>query len=351
MNHNFDAMVLMDILRGCGPRGLSGIPPVRDDRIIRPLIDLSRSQIDCLLSEKGLEWVIDGTNTDTRHLRNRIRHCLIPVLKSAYNPKIAEILHRLSRIMRSEEEWIDGLVESELARVLEREGDHQIVLSVSGLDRQHVAMKRRLVRRAIAGVKGNLERVALAHVEMVLALLDAGEAHRSIDLPDRLRVSYTEEGILFSREPVPLRTIPGAKHEKRSHSRRVFEYRLSKPGSLFVPEIKGYLGFSVIRGHNAPDGLPPGQQTAFLDMDSLEFPLTVRSVQPGDRFTPIGMGGSQKVNAYFIKQKIPRSRREKHPVVIDRGGRIIWVAGQRIDSAFRVVPSTRAVLKGELLLV
>lgn len=344
-------LILMDILRGCGPRGLSGIPPIRDGRIIRPLIGLSRSEIDDFLVEKGLSARSDATNTDIRYLRNRIRHRLIPVLKSSYNPRIIETLNRLARIVRSEEEWIEGLVDSVFNQVVVgKGGDHRIALSVPILNEQHVAMKRRIIRKAITGVKGDLKRISLTHVEMVMDLLRTGATVRSLDLPDRIRVSFKQGGIIFSRETAPLRDIKGIRREYRDRKRPAFEYHLPIPGTLFVPELNGYLAFSVLSRLALPDRFPHGQRTVFFDMDNLNFPLKVRDVRSGDRFVPLGMIGYQKVNTFFINHKIPRPDRVKYPVVVDRNGRVIWVVGQRIDESFRVLSATRTVLKGELFL-
>ena len=344
-------LILMDIFRGSGPKGLSGIPPIRDGRIIRPIINLSRSEIDGLLAEKGLPAKSDRTNTDIRHMRNRIRHRLLPELKSSYNPKIIETLNRLARIVRSEEEWIEGIVDPVFNRaVLEKSNDHRIWLSVTILGSQHAAMNRRIIRKAIAGVKGDLKRISLVHIEMVMDLLKAGVAVGSLDLPDRIRVSFKKGRILFSKESAPLRSIKGIRQKHRDRKRPAFEHHLHSPGTVSVPEVNGRLSFSAVCPPGIPECFPPGQRTVFFDMDSVNFPLTVRNVRPGDRFVPLGMSGSQKINTYFINRKIPRSEREKYPVVLDRDGRIIWVAGQRIDESFRVLSSTRAVLRGELFL-
>jgi tRNA(Ile)-lysidine synthase len=92
-----------------------------------------------------------------------------------------------------------------------------------------------------------------------------------------------------------------------------------------------------------------GTRAAFLDMDLLAFPLIVRNVRPGDRFTPFGMSGTQKVRKYLIDQKVPRSERWKFPVLLS-GERIAWVVGKRIDDYFKVQVSTKNVLKVELSL-
>jgi len=92
-----------------------------------------------------------------------------------------------------------------------------------------------------------------------------------------------------------------------------------------------------------------GQERVFFDMDKLDFPLVLRNYRTGDRFTPLGMQGSQKVQKFFINAKIARAQRKICPILLSRG-RIIWVVGHRMDDRFKIGPSTRNVLKVELLL-
>ncbi|MBW2620551.1 MAG: tRNA lysidine(34) synthetase TilS, partial [Deltaproteobacteria bacterium] len=113
LGHHFDdnaELVLMNLFRGSGPLGISGIPPVRDGKIIRPLIRSNRSEIIAFLDKNGIKYISDSSNRDTRFLRNRIRHDLIPLLKTSYNPKITQNLNRLASIVRSEEEWIEDVI-------------------------------------------------------------------------------------------------------------------------------------------------------------------------------------------------------------------------------------------------
>jgi tRNA(Ile)-lysidine synthase len=92
-----------------------------------------------------------------------------------------------------------------------------------------------------------------------------------------------------------------------------------------------------------------GQHTGFFDKDILRFPMIIRNFRPGDAFKPLGVGGTQKLKKFFIDKKVPRSERIKCPILLSRG-KIIWVVGHRIDESVKVMPSTRNVLKIELLL-
>jgi tRNA(Ile)-lysidine synthase len=180
----------------------------------------------------------------------------------------------------------------------------------------------------------------------VIGLLESRKPYGSLDLPDRVRVQRTQDALVISKaqkalrgldtKPVPEETVP-------------FEYRITKPETLFIQEINAQIRFFETRVEHLPDFSLAGHLTGFFDMDKIGFPLTVRNVRPGDRFKPLGMTGTQKLKDFFINQKVPGTERAKCPVLVSRG-KIIWVVGHRIDESVKVMPSTGKVLKGELIL-
>ena len=111
----------------------------------------------------------------------------------------------------------------------------------------------------------------------------------------------------------------------------------------------GHLKLSEISTKKLPDDRDAGQKVAFFDINNIRFPLIVRNIQPGDRFTPLGMKGTQKIKDFFINNKVPRAERVKCPVMVSNG-KIIWVMGYRIDDSVKVTPHTQKLLKAELLL-
>ncbi|MBW2539729.1 MAG: tRNA lysidine(34) synthetase TilS, partial [Deltaproteobacteria bacterium] len=167
-------LILMYLFRGTGPLGISGIPPVRDRRIVRPLIKITRPEIIKFLAEKRLTYVSDQSNTDTRYLRNRIRHQLMPLLKQHYNPKIAESLNRLASITQSEEEWIEEIINPMFENSVLALQNSKIILSIAELAEMHSAAQKRIIRRAIVRIKGDLKRITLAHLDAIMNLLKSG---------------------------------------------------------------------------------------------------------------------------------------------------------------------------------
>lgn len=339
-------LVLMYLFRGSGPLGISGMPPVRDEKIVRPLIKLTRSEIINYLNKNGIKYVSDKTNKDIRHLRNRIRHHLIPLLKKSYNPRIIESLNRLALIMRCEDEWIEDAINHIYQNSVLNLKEDKIVLSVPKLDSIHPAIKRRIIRKAIEKIKGNLRRITYLHINNAITLLQSGPTYGSLDLPDRIRVSRDNDIIIFSKEKNALRrlNVKSIEHEAIS-----FKYKILKPGLIFLKEIGMHLTFSEIGIEDLPDLRRTGHNVAFFDMDSIRFPLNLRNFQPGDRFNPLGMTGTQKVKKYFINKKVQRVKRASCPILLSQE-KIIWVVGHRIDDSVKIQPSTSNVLKVELFL-
>ncbi|RZB34080.1 MAG: tRNA(Ile)-lysidine synthase [Desulfobacteraceae bacterium Eth-SRB2] len=349
LGHHFDdnaELVLMNLFRGSGPLGISAIPPVRNGKIIRPLLQSNRSEIITFLDQNGLKYVSDPSNRDTRFLRNRIRHDLIPLLKTSYNPKISQSLNRLASIIRSEEEWIEGVIHPLFEKAALSIQDGRIALSVSILNGIHVAAQRRIIRKAISKTKGDLRRIRLTHIDSAINLLEYGPDYGNIDLPDRVRIQRKGDVILFFREKSTLRNMDVKSDRAETLP---FEYPIAKPESLFIKEISAHVKFTEMCKKDLPDLYGTGQNTGFFDRDALSFPLVLRNFRHGDRFAPLGMTGTQKIKKFFIDKKVPRKERTRCPILLCRG-KIIWVAGYRIDDSVKVKSSTKNVLKIELSL-
>jgi tRNA(Ile)-lysidine synthase len=220
----------------------------------------------------------------------------------------------------------------------------------------HIAARRRIIRKAIAEIKGNLRRINFSHIDSVSSLLNSGHAFGHIDLPDRIWIKRDGDTVSFSRGKRVLRDPDKKLSDENKLS---FEYRILKPEagfkeeifprSLLIKELGLNIEFSEIYIENLPDIHSAGHNVAFFDMDKLSFPLVLRDFRPGDRFQPFGMSGTQKVKKYFINNKVTRAQRAKCPILLSRE-KIMWVVGYRIDDFFKVKQSTRNILKIEVFL-
>ena len=339
-------LVLLNLLRGSGPLGLSGIAPVRAGKIVRPLIHLRRSEIINYLAEKNLPYVTDASNTDPAFIRNKIRHHLIPELQTAYNPRIIETLNRLGEILGAEDRWFDNTLEPIFEQCVSFRANQKISLALPAFIQLPKAVKRRVIRKAILCVKKDLRRITLLHVDAILHLIDKGRVTGRLNLPD---------GVLVARNTVELTIVKRNKVRKQQDCRVLqtastnYQYTIAAAGTVFIREADVSITLCEIDADDVPDFKETGAHIAFFDLDRLLFPLLIRNLRPGDRFSPLGVNGTQKVKKYFINHKIPGAQRRKCPLLLS-GGNIIWIAGHRIDNAVKVNRQTRRVLKAELLL-
>ncbi|MDX2453617.1 tRNA lysidine(34) synthetase TilS [Desulfosarcina sp.] len=348
-NDNAEQM-LMALLRGTGPRGLSGIAPVRQEYIIRPLINARRSQIDTFVAQEGITCVLDESNNDLRFVRNRIRRHLLPLIASDYNPRIQANLNQLADVMRTEEDWIDGMTTGEYDKTVLRRVSGAITLSAETVSQAHPALARRLVRKALADLTGSLRRITFFHVQSVLHLLTdgCGVKVKELHLPGGIRARRADDRLMLLMADSCCRS-PVEPSVERTPAPAT-EISTPFPATVEITTMGIGLRMSTCRPDQLPRWADVDRNQAHLDLDRIALPLTLRPVIPGDRFTPLGTNGSQKLKKFFIDHRIHRQARAIASVLMDKQ-RIIWLVGHRIDDHVKVTTATSQVLRVEFFLL
>ena len=304
--------VLMRFIRGSGLLGLSGIPPVNDN-IIRPLIEVTKSEIEDYLRSKGIEWMEDSSNEEKVFLRNRIRNELIPHLVT-YNPNIKETLARTGYIVGIEEDYIRTEAGNHFYKLFCSPRDGELVGKLAYYRQLSDAMKYGLLRLAIEKLKGDLNRISLNHVVSINQLLDSEQASGELSLPGEI-VAAKGHGVFLLT--------------KKALFRRSFNYSVDSTGLHKFPNAEFEIQFE--KAHS----LKSDRYLACFDSESIEFPITVRNFNKGDSFMPYGMNEFKKLKNYFIDEKIPRFLRYQIPIFVCRG-EIMWIGGMRVDERFKV---------------
>jgi tRNA(Ile)-lysidine synthase len=331
---------LLRVLRGSGGRGLGAIHPVRNGEIIRPLIDSRRAEIEAYLGARGIRFLEDASNADPRFTRNRIRHQEIPRLTSAYNPRLSETLARSASLLRDEEEWMEAETRAAFGALAEV-SENEVHLDRTALSLRPLALRRRLVRAAIGGLRG-LENVSHRHVEEVLKLAERGRSGRELHLPG-LVVEISFDRVRFRGG------ASGRERNERERGYNGFEYRLSIPARVRIPECSGTLSARIAGPDREPPDwrvdTPPFGDAVVLGIEGglPELPeLKVRSPRPGDRFRPLGAPGSKPLSRYLMERKISRDMRPRVPLVVrgDLKEEILWVVGHAVSEASRVTPGS-----------
>jgi len=335
--------LLLNLLRGSGRLGLAGMPPMREGRFIRPLIDATRAEISDYLGRRNLSTLADPTNQDNVFLRNRIRNQLIPLLERDYQPGVRAVLHRSAEVLRDEEDWIESQIRPIFEQTVMFRRPGRLTLGAEALRGLAPAIQRRVVRTGLRLVQDDLRRIAFVHVEAILALTERQSDGGPIRLPGGVRVRRQGDALTMARGDT------GLTDDRSGTACTDYSYHLEGYGALTVIETGDCIALTEIERDEAMDPAAAGPLTAFMDGAAVEFPLTIRNFRPGDRFSPFGVNGTQKLKKFFIDNKVPRDQRRRCPLLLCKG-RILWVAGYRIDHHVRLSSRTRKVLKGELIL-
>jgi len=331
LGHNMNDQaetVIMHILRGTGPTGLSGIPPIRENRFIRPLINITSDEIHTYLKQKDMPFMVDSSNLEKKYLRNKIRLELIPILLK-YQPRLIEHLGELAFLCGQENQFMEEEARKGLQTMILDSSEHSLDLSLTTFKNFSIPLQYRIIRQAIKRIKGNLRRIDIGHIKAVMDLANNSRPQIKINLPENLIIKKIYARLRFSL---------GVEIETGD-----FSYHIKNMGRFQIQEINQTISLAEISKKDFL--LPsPSPREAFLDLDRLQWPLRVRNFKAGDRFMPLGMNGFKKLKDVFIDNKIPFEERKKI-AILENGNDIVWVCGIRIDERYRVKEKTKTILR------
>lgn len=307
--------VLMRLLRGSGMTGLSGMAYKNARGYVRPLLDITRSEIEQYLNMRGLEWREDASNSDTIYLRNRIRHELLPLLET-YNPAIRSCFAATASIIRGDDELLDELTSQAFVRscIL---GEGRVECDLEQLRGFKPALLQRVLRYAYQQFVGNLQGVGLCHIEAISRLIASDRPNAALSLPQQITAVRAYNKISFI-------------HEKGEPLDADFDIQITDPGCYELPDT------GALRVELSASGVVlTDSGIALVDLVKFPFPWHVRSFCNGDRIQPLGMSGHKKVKDIFIDRKIPASERKRIPLLFC-GGDLLWIAGLCVSELSRV---------------
>ncbi len=355
--------ILMHLIRGTGTRGLRGLQPSitwqfpdNSLTVIRPLLSVTRKETASYCHYHQLMPRIDASNLSLSPLRNKIRHQLLPLLKS-YNPRIAEALLRTARIADDELTFFSIEV-SQIWDSIAQWQENTITLDKEEFLELPPALQRHLLRTSVEKLLGNLKNIEAHHIEAVMTALSK-PAGKRISLPGGLFFFIEYNRYLLGRDeaalsPFPIlgdefplklpgeTILPGWRIEATIINREQMVEKEKSERALASKTInleqvvgkgKGIKGIELI------DNL----FTGFFDLDKTGGELVVRARQPGDRFQPLGMSQPKKLGEFMIDAKIPHPWRQRTPIVCSPS-QILWVVGWRIDERVKVAEQTKQIL-------
>jgi tRNA(Ile)-lysidine synthase len=322
--------VLLRLIRGAGLQGLKGMLPIREGKVIRPLLGVWEEKIRSFAAEEKIPFLTDSSNLKKDYLRNRIRLALIPLMEREYQPNFKEILLRTATILGEENDYLEKSAGAAYQKVIRGEGEN-LFFKFSEYQSLHPAIQWRVLRKILGKLCDGgvaLEEGEGSDVHRLYEKLHQSSPSFLLELSQGAWVEKRYDEVLLGKGKVEP-YLP-------------FDVELISPGHTFIPEIgKEVVVEEADRDKFRNDYGP--LNTALMDYGSLQFPLRMRNFRPGDRFYPLGARGSQKLKEFFIDHKIPKFERPKVPLLVS-GERIVWIVGYRIDDRVKVTGKTKKVL-------
>jgi tRNA(Ile)-lysidine synthase len=327
--HDQAETVLFRILRGAGPSGIAGILPVTPQGLIRPLLDVTRTEVEQYLRSRDIAWRHDASNRDLRFARNRIRHSLLPQLAREWNPRIWQVLARTAHVASEEEIWWESEIRRIAGEVLfEVEGG--IEAQAAKMASLPKALARRLIRRFFAGLDFD-------HVERILELAAGTHGEGSLDLPG-LTVMRSLDWLRFEAT-APLRLRLSQAEATPSGSRFFGSIALEIPGRYRWGN--GYICVAFAEPKQCQGNCASLKIQGLSELSSLEL----RRWRAGDRYRPALGSREYTIQELFQRARVPSWRRDAWPI-ISMGPKILWVrqfgaaadfvAGNEAGAALRI---------------
>lgn len=308
----------INLLRGTGIRGLTGIPQTNRN-IIRPLLNFSRAEIAAYAVENAVEYRNDVSNAETNYVRNNLRHNVLPRLKEIA-PNFGEtMLENIGRLMQVQT-FVAGRLKQIRREIVDEDGEKTEIM----VDRLKGCASFAFVLYELMREWGFNNEV----VNDLCTCIEKGYVGRRFFSPthmallDRGTVMVVKHG---QQQPAGDSAQLGSSrgsvvfHGKRITAEMVYPYQVTS--------------------FEAPS------HVAYFDLESVSFPLNIRVWKPGDYFFPLGMTGRKKISDFLVDSKVSRLDKEQQLVVTDNRSELVWVVGRRIDDRFKITLLTNRILK------
>ncbi|MGI6020895.1 MAG: tRNA lysidine(34) synthetase TilS [Lachnospiraceae bacterium] len=313
--------VLLNLCRGTGLAGISGIQPVKDN-VIRPLIETGRPDIESFLKGEGIEYLTDSSNLTDEYSRNKIRHHIIPYLENNINPSAVEHISAAASFVRQAESLIKNNSFKISGDCIIPSKDGSVFIKEEAFDEEAASY---VVRDALGMLTPHLKDITKEHIGMVLNLA-AGQAGKRVSLPYEIVCEKRYEGVLFTRNTDRKPSVDTV-------------YKIEDGTKIDVGS--GVFSFNVLKGFKG--SIPEMVYTKWVDYDKMKNAV-IRTRRTGDRITVGDDGSSKKLSKYLIDVKIPRSERDFLWLVAD-GNEAVWIPGYRISAGYKVTDETENIMK------
>ncbi|MBC8061503.1 MAG: tRNA lysidine(34) synthetase TilS [Clostridiaceae bacterium] len=322
--------VLMRIIRGTGLEGLVGIKPVREETYVRPLLNITRPEIEEYCVTNNINARLDKTNLENIYTRNKIRLELIPYLEKNFNQDIVNGLIKLGDIAKKDNDFIEKHVDFSYKKYCHRKQGKVIIKSEAF--KEHESVLSRLIRRTFQEVNGNLYNFEKVHIYDIISIQKQGTG-KVITLPSAVNAINEYGDIIITKEE---NSSEIEKYETFLHINE--ENRIQHIGMNIT--LKLLHSEKKINFTDKPN-------IRNFDFDKVTGDIIVRNRKDGDKFSPFGMKGTKKLKDLFIDLKVKKSERSKIPLICF-GEDIAWIVGYRVSEKFKITSDTKNILQIKL---
>ncbi|MDU6040537.1 MAG: tRNA lysidine(34) synthetase TilS [Clostridium butyricum] len=321
--------ILFRLMRGSGIEGLCGIK-VRRDKIIRPILCLSRKEVEEYIEINNLKPRIDKTNFEKIYNRNKIRLDIIPYIKENFNEDIIQTLNRMSVLLQKDNEFIENSARSFYEKHCIEQSDYFIIKKEMFDNKE--AVVTRVIRYALTNFSKTHYDFEMKHIYEIcnLAKNNSGKA---IDLPNKI---YAENiyGDIYIKERININNID-VKQEIVVNKNEINGKKI-----FFNDEN---IEFSVLKNDSNLD-LNQNNFIKYFDFDKINDSISLRKRKNGDKIIPLGMKGSKKIKDLFIDMKVPKEERDCIPLLcFDEN--ISWIVGIRVSEEYKITNKTKNILR------
>ncbi|MBO5371185.1 MAG: tRNA lysidine(34) synthetase TilS [Lachnospiraceae bacterium] len=324
--------LLFHLCRGSGMDGMAGIRPVRGS-IIRPLLCVTRREIEEFLRKEGQGYCIDLTNADMAYSRNRIRNLIMPEISNVNTQAVAH-MNRLTEDMAELADYLKNEVKLLLEQNIDYK-ENKICIDIACLKAYPRVMRQQIMLELLAKAAGSRKDLRREHIEGLLDLAE-GRTGRRIDLPYGIMAEKSYDQLLLYHK----------EERKKDISTDTFVQELifkdSEQGK--IDTAIGKFAYRVFFFNKKYAEIPKNQYTKWFDYDMIKGKLYFRTRQSGDYLVTDAKGHRQKLKSYWINEKVPLAERN-HRMLLAEDSHILWIVGGRISEYYKVTESTKTVLE------
>ena len=315
--------LLMRLFRGTSPRGLACMEPMRDGRFIRPLLGVTRTEIERYCLDNQLKPCIDKSNLEPSYTRNKIRLELIPYLEKNYNENLTDSLFRLSKIAGEENSYFNMIVEKFVNKHVELKADdlkiYKADFNMEIFNQEHPTIRKKILIH-MAELFNKAENISYANLESAVKFLQDGKTSKRFELPNDLCISSA-----YGKA-----TIKSLDHKENN------AYEVKDVGKL----IEKIIDVKDVQNLKSKENVKYFDYDAILDSN---LKITLRRRRAGDYIKPLGMKGTKTIKDLFIDTKVPKEDRDS-VMLACLGSEVIWIIGSQINENYKITDTTKRAM-------